>query len=755
MPGTRLAWDGGLGLDTDSSGGAFDPDVIAPPSPLPERTVVVKCIDSVAQDGTQFTPAKRGASLPYARHRIVVGGVDVTYFRGVETPLPQYGLQEPLLFGSGVITFPQVHAAYDQPGHGDLSWLTKFATVRVQRVDDDGHVIEGGGRDYVGFISDLRHDGRTLSCTLGGQAAGAASMQYRPVPIFPRPYDLGHLVQRTISERLKLSTANEPVTGIVFIESGGVSQLDYLTEVLAQSSLQDGRQWTVMPNADGLYRMFKKDITTIDATIYLDGFHNVPSLRRDYTQESNRVWSTGIDQDGMRLRPANTPGLAVSSHHPAFPGTLSPGDSGDDVLTLVEQLWISGYIDGYPPPTVWTTDDDDPITLAVNDLQEDGHVTASPGVVNAATWAALFDPSVVGLSLRGTAQKPTVQRSYTNPYLRGAFGRIIGLNPDYVRSAKFVDDWFDMGRVNGYKQLRQFSQQEMADDNAPNWSGTIVVNTGAVIRGEHNPGDPLSSDDVMDVREVLPGMNLWLPGWGTGDGTLIHVAGSTITPQVGVNVAEFAVDTRNRDAMKVWEIRKRNRESRRNASRNPAIAYRRSQSVDDTGAYYDGGNFGKIPRTFCPADAWTVIGTPAGRAGVIQILDIQTDSDPAAFGLAIFGKHVDGDWCDSELGDPFATGWTKRVRLHTKKWRANRWLVDVWGQASQPCGYWPGQHTADDDGDGVGVTDETITGQFHDETGFNYFCQGSPGLWIAVRPDRDTWVQGGRALTLLLMDSAG
>lgn len=819
--GTRLSWDGGIDIATDSIGGSFDPVVVAPPTPRAVQLIVAQVIDSVTSDGTNFTPAIRTVSHQRTRYRILVGGKDVTYFRGVQTPLPTYGLEEPLLYGSGLVTFPQIHAAYERPGHGALTWLKKFARVRIQRLDVDGNVI---ATDYRGFVADFQHDGRDLSCTLGGQATGTAALRDRPVPIFPVAQDIGDLVMTTIDD-LRLPTANQPTTGIKIVNTGGGSQLDFLTEILAKSTTLDGQQWTVAPNSSGAYRMFKKDTTTIDCTVYIDGFRVVESLKRDFTEEPNRVWAQGIGPDGRRIRFAKFPGL-TSGTAPSFPGTLSPGDSGDNVTALKWRLYTVGYLDDEPDGLSWTTGSDDPITDAVKDLQDDADLSQT-GVVDSATWKALFNPDVTGYALRRSAQRPAAQKSYTRTFNYDATGQIIGANPNYDRTKPIVDVSIDVGPGFTRRQIQRWAKHEMADDNTSNWVGTITIATGAVIDGEHNPGDPLDASGINDVRSIKPGHNVWVPNWDGG--TLFHISGVNIS----ADSCELTVDTRARDAMKVWEVISRNRESRKSPARQWIAQNRRSGMRDDSTAFYDGSVFGKVPRTFLPADTWTVIATPGGRSGTLNLVDIQTVDAKALFGLSIWGKQVTTSWLNRHLGDPFGKPYEKRVQHNTKAWQDNKWLVDIWGQKDQPCGYWPdvldpnafnvvsqtgasvdaatdtftlSHHgynngdvvyfssgsvpaglTADNDyyviaattstfkvsasrgGSAMDITADSsgivvsihvasvpdVTGQYRFKAGTPYFCVGSPVLWVAIRPDRNCYLQGGRILDLLLDDSAG
>jgi len=284
---------------------------------------------------------------------------------------------------------------------------------------------------------------------------------------------------------------------------------------------------------------------------------------------------------------------------------------------------------------------------------------------------------------------------------------------------------------------------ELAPEDVSNWVGTITVNTGAVIDGEHNPGDALTSDLVRDARTIQPGMNLWLPNWDGG--TLIHVSGVT----VNADSVEYAVDTRARDAMKVWAINARDRESRQSISRRRIGPNRRSQLRDDSGAFYDGGVFGRIGRTACPAGTWTVIPVPAGRSGTLQSIDLQMATS-VEFAFQLWGKERETAWLDRKVGNWNDSDWEKGTfNSHIDTWMDDHWLVGHWGTKEQPCGYGRSAHTWRD---GT-VTTAIVTGGFKDTSGVTYFCVGQPVLWLAIRPLTDTHVEGGRVLKLLLDDA--
>lgn len=823
---TVVAWDSGIQVDT-AGGGAWEPPVDpAPPTLAPTyATVQALVVDSVDTSGRRSIPTVRLVPKTRAAYRIVVGGKDVTWFRSTHTPLPTYSLIAPLLYGSGSLNLPQIHAALERPGYGALDWLKKFATVKVQRVDSDGNIV---ATDFRGFVADFPPNGRNMTVTLGGEASGLAAMADHDRPIFAPERDAGALGIQLVQHHLRLPVGGTPDTGIMLTETGGDSELAVLTDLLAKTTQRDGTQWTIMPNASGVYRMFQKDVATIDATAYIDGFRVTESLKRDFTEETNRIWASGVDEDGGRVNFAIFPGLSMGRD--IFPGTVSPGDTGGPVIALIYRLFTVGYLDVRVGE--WTTDGDDPVTDAVKDVQDDADLPRT-GVVDSDTWDAMFDPVVTGYSVRRSQIKPAAQWPYTQAVLRSASGQVIRPNPKYDRSRPFVDATVDMGPGWSRRKIQRWAQHELANNSeSPNWVGTVTINTGAVIDGTHYPGDPLPSAfaDVRDARSLKPGMNLWLPNWD--DGTLVHISGVNVSP----GSVELAVDTRARDTMKVWEVIARNRESRKNPDRQWIAQNRRSGQRDDTGAFYDKSTFGKIEPTFCPANTWTIIASPAGKSGTIQEVNLSATSSQALYVAAAFGKQINADKLDSMIGDPLSVAGTKSWQSKAKTLHDDHYLAWAFGgkdDADTPgqfCGYWPlhvtgktitttrtGTATASTnaitvtghgysngsrvtisgtvpaglssttyyvvsastdtfevssteggstiditaDASDVNVTRTTteppppVTGDFQDKAGVPYFCKGAPVLWLAIYPDRDTVMQGGRVFELLLNDTAG
>lgn len=68
-------------------------------------------------------------------------------------------------------------------------------------------------------------------------------------------------------------------------------------------------------------------------------------------------------------------------------------------------------------------------------------------------------------------------------------------------------------------------------------------------------------------------------------------------------------------------------------------------------------------------------------------------------------------------------------------------LLYVAGDDEQPCGYFPGAK-ATGDGDVV----EQVTGRWEDDGGFGYATFREPVLYVAIWPNQDAVVKGGRVM---------
>jgi hypothetical protein len=183
--------------------------------------------------------------------------------------------------------------------------------------------------------------------------------------------------------------------------------------------------------------------------------------------------------------------------------------------------------------------------------------------------------------------------------------------------------------------MREFARAER-DAGEDNWVGTITFHTGALVAGNHSPGDPLTTDDVFRARGLKPGMNIRLPHSPGGD-IVVHVSAISVGEDGTVTAT---VDTRARDSMAVWEVIQRNRESRRDPARQWVRQHRASGLIKDAIDGFDevGGILGD--KVMIPGHQWVSFPVVAGQEGTVRQLLTETNPN-AEYVVAVFGRGGD------------------------------------------------------------------------------------------------------------------
>jgi hypothetical protein len=733
--------DGGLSLGGYASA-TWEPPVVEPPAAIVhgEAVDVAQAFGPVTMDGTQPVYDVATAEVTRHRNRIVVGGVDITYFRDVETPLPSYQLVSPLLYGPATLRLPQVSAAFEQAGTGALSWLKPEKTVKVQRVDaETGDVV---ATDYKGVIIAINGDGADLTVEIGGEASGRAALMEKPLPIFRAYQDIGQLAFWAVRRELELpfKPRGGPDTVIRIGRFGGTGMLDYLSQLCARAWTRSGNQWTIMPDG-GVYRMQRKDTTTIAATAYLDDARVVASLRRDLAEEPNRVFVTGVTPSGRRVLFAAWPGLKQGPAAPyPFDDDRSFGtgttdadtDTGDGIAVLLARLQVTNYLDTDDAPGGFDAD----VATAIRDLQRDTELPVT-GNMTAATWRALFDLDATGYSLRGAQILPADQKSYTKKWIRSGSGAVIRRNENYDHKRLKRDRTIDVGAGLTVPQMREAAKTEIEESTDDNALGTIAFHTGALVSGDHSWGDPIS---VYRARRLKPGMNLKVSHSTFGPLT-VHVSAVSVGEDGKVTAT---VDTRARDSMAAWEVIQRNRESRRDPARQWVRQHRASGEIKDAvdGWYNVGGLL--YDNVVVPGNRWTVFPVVAGQEGTVARLLLNTAPN-AEFVVAVFGRGVAGrlpQRLTRLVGNPLTEAGTKKWEDEGVRNTLDRsnYLLYAAGSNEQPCGYWPKtKATGEED-------PNPLTGKWKDDAGFSYYTFAQPVLYVAVYADRDTVIPAGRIM---------
>lgn len=687
-------------------------------------------------------PSYSAAEIVADKHRtrILVGGKDVTFFRDVPTPRPSYRLIEPLDYGAGTLELPQVSPAFETLGVGSLKWLRKGKRVIVQRVNVATNAVVA--TDYRGFISDFSVRGNTLVCELGGEVSGRAALMDKQPPLFRTVMDVGRWVFSAVSRSapVKFTPRLGPVTGIRLASRGGTSMLDYINELVALAGRQSGAAYTVGRRTNGTWGMWAKDVTTVDATIYLDGARMVADLHNSLAEEPNRIYVTGINPDGQRIRNGRYPGLRQGdpAPYPMFDNssfgagtTNGDTDTGDGISVMLAHMVTMGYLSPLDNEGVY----DSAVVAAVKRLQDDADLSVT-GVMNVATWNALYDLDATGFSLTNSRIEPMAARSTVRKWRLTATGAIAARNPNYDPHKPKVDHSINVGSGFTRRQMRDWAREELREANTPNWVGTITCHLAA-IEGEHNPGDPLTSDMLKSVSAIKPGMNVWVPNFDGG--TLFHVSGKEV-PGDGPQV--LTVDTRARDTMAAWECITRNRESRVNPARAWLNSNRSSQIAKD--AFIEWDEIGGVldDSVHLQGGTWNVFPVLAGQAGTVQRIRIRT-VDATRYAVAVFARKISPARLNHLIPNPLTEAGTEKWdKPAVRNALEDRGWVYQAGRFKQRCGYWPGVETDDD---GVATTDP-ITGEWQFDAGFGYATFAEPVLYVAIWPLADTKIPAGRIM---------
>ncbi len=694
-------------------------------------------------NGTQPVYTISEAHTPRARQQIIVDGEDITGFRNTVTPEVTYQTQEPLLYGPADMVLPQV-ACTEVFGTGDLSWLRKDANVTVNEVLDD--VVTR--TLYKGFINAFDISGKTVTVELGGEAHGAMEMENAQVVVVPRINDIGHQAAVDLD---KAGIPHHPplgrVTGIETLTTGGTGLLEHFQAVLAQGWTRAGRKWTVMPDPDtGVYETKRKDDTTIHWTAFIDDARTVLSVRRDTSEEHNRIYGSGVTPRGMRVRNVIIPGL-YQGPTPEFPGHMEMGDTGIGVQQLIGKLQQVNYLDLRDTPGGY----DEDVYEAVVDLQvdagmfEDGFTgTAVPGEVNLATWRALYDVDITQQSLGWAHVEPMAQTSRVREWRRSGTGGILGPNPGYDKTVRKRDRNIEFPAGLTRKQQFEFSKAELVEASVENWYGTATFHTGALLRGEVAIGATITDADVMAATEALPGHNLWVPNFMGG--TLFHISAAQVAEN---GIVTATIDTRFRDAMEVWEIMDRNKQAKLDPTRRANQQHRSSTIVKDSiGEWYEHG--GILGHDIRLNPGWNVFQVNAAMEGTIARLRlaVQTvtiDGETITlqgheFALAVFGREITAARLAQIVPAPLTADGKKNWRRKaTRDQLKTHWILASFGTDEEPCGY----------GEDLKSDDAPLTGLIDEDAGFPYRSESRTKLYVAVyvrEAAEDATIQAGRIM---------
>jgi hypothetical protein len=643
--GTSEEFDGGVGFAPTL------PDITVPPAAIPpaDRLIPILAVSVPPVELVDGRPTQAWKAQAVEHHgvwgayRLFVGGEDVTLFRGYPFQMPTRAHEDPFGHAATDVVIPGV-TPWDLPnaGTGELAWLTRWAPVVLQVVDPDG-VDSTIWRGFVGNW-DPRDDGMRLTCA--GHGSGRLNIAYKT----PRPFmfrkDVG-LVCYDLARRpgLRIVPNLGLDTGIVIDErsrSGG-TLLECVNEVMSLAQQTDGRKMTIMPTGTHLdtYEMRWRDEETPHATVCYGAHGITADLQSSLLDQPTTLFGIGRELDGGVWANLKAPGL-FESPPPPFPGTMSRGDDSADVNVLKTRLQGTGYLNrqdsrdeaGFGEAT------EDGVKALQRDFRH-----AQTGVVDLATWNALWDLDVTGLSLSMAHTAPLAQLDAVKRFLTTANGRIIGPNPDYDPERPDVQQLTDFGVYSKRQARKREEARRQRLANTKMWAGTLRLDTD-LFMGDYHHGDP---DPVLLSRFMpLAGLNIVLRGFD-GD-ILLHVASDTKDPAG----ATLQVDTMGRPSLEVSALVNRNQEGRR----NPAKTFDRQHRGIELGGIGEwwseiGGEI--TNHQALTGGRWNVIDpVVAGDMGTLAQVSLELD-DAVEFACALFAVPVGDAWVNANLPDPFDT----------------------------------------------------------------------------------------------------
>jgi hypothetical protein len=701
---------------------AWEPAIVPAPF-VGVRHSVISAIayGPVTMQGTQPVFTYSEADAARLRQRILFGGRDATYDRGVPVPDVEYELSDVLLYGPGSLSLPAFMAAWEI-GTDAMSRVRDGARVKVQLVDDftDPETPTVEATVYKGFVMNRGVSGRHLALELGGEAQGRLTLRDSHV-LFRDVLDISRLLWaelRDVGIRY-LPRLGDPGLGIRSLNFGGQSKYEKFQELLVRAIKKDGTQRAVLPDSAGVYRPLDKDTTTKHFSVFVDDAFTVLDVDSDIAEKPNTIYATAVAPNGRRIDGAAVAGL-ISTPAPAYPmdddsyfgvGTTNEDtDSGDGVTVMVRRLGAVGLL---------TVDDapggfDEDVADAIDKLGRRARATAPVGTMTPGLWAALWDLEVTGRSRKWASIEPTAQDPSVQRYKRSGSGGVMGLNLERDPDAIQVDESIDMGTGIRERQVDNWAQTRVHAPDEKVWYGQITVNLGAVLAGQVDVGDTITAADLVDARLVQPGRhNLWVPNFDGG--TLFGVSGA----QVNGDSVAFTVDTRHRPAREIWERRQVRRDTRSDPARRAMGTRQSTLSKDAVHGFISWG--GILDRDVDLVAGWNKVELVVGDYGTLArfrtvVQDISgTGSDVAITGhehaVALFGRPPSGNTMTvARMNDavpaPLAENGDRPYRRRaTRKVLNAHGFIEAWGTHDEPAGY--GGDLKTDDAPLTGVEDVT------------------------------------------------
>lgn len=638
-----------------------------------------------------------------------IGGVDVTYFRGVPTEIKRWDSEAPFGDKTAAWEMPQLEP-WERPGVGDLAFMRKDAKVVIGYVSPLGVVTE----EWVGFYHSRSRnvgDSRSSLFEAKGEMWAAMHMVHEPLPYMP-PTDIGIVIPRLLN-RLpgrRFPLVREVITGIKTRTRGARDQWVWqvVQDIFAEAWTDDGRQWTLHRGQLAL----KKPMTVVDAEVAWGTPLVDIDLVVDEDSRVDGIFARGKTKGGGEWANVYYPGAHILTP-PPFPNTDASNinigttdamtDSGTGVSDWQRKVnalgrWGRLAVDG----SFDLTD-----SRVLREIQDDLGLTVD-GSLGPQSWEGTFGAGRESIDLT-PIRLPLVVKPTAWPTLHDSHGVNLGPNPQFDETIvpHFIP--LDLGTNITRAQGRAACKTYLAIHGEASCTGSVefIGDPNNIDRTKLGVGDNLRVTGLEGRPVVVQFASKSCELDGDGDGKQL--------------IVRFDFDERARDALTLEQILQRNRDAMPDPARRPGNPNRQSRNVQDEGYSWDEESpCGELERVAVngASGLWTVRTIPVAEFGSLASIILESDHP---FAMAIFANtRITPNVLRSLVGNPFAS--TDPFRPHMPELERTWGLVEAWGAQDDACGYSP--LTEKDTG-------ATFTGDFVFKNDLEYVTDGLPYLSFA------------------------
>jgi hypothetical protein len=690
-----------------------------------------KDLDAVDPDG--FYPVIEEA---VGHVQLWIGHQNVTYIRGVETPIRRYDSELPWGDKTAMFEFPQMNP-WEKPGEGDWAFLRRDADVLIGIVDEEGGAIRRlWGPGFLDARGSGLGEGEDYTHEAKGPMWALMHQIHEPVPYQP-PIDIGVLIPRLInnSRGNRLNPMPRVNTGRMTRKRGARDQPLWrlIQDILAVDGwTSDGTaQWTIVIGDDQTPRLqLKKPLSTVDATFAFGNPNIETDLRFDYSTACDVVWARGIAPGGGAWAHMHYPGLELLTGLP-YPNddagqfmNLGATDAGTDSGTGVSDWQRKARELGYTRLRVTGVMSSAWVDV-VFVVQRALDITAD-GSIGPQTWTATFDTVDESIDLT-PLRLPLARKPWAWETLHNAKGVVTGPNPDYDPTLIPREVALDLGpNVPKYPEGLNYARTYLAIHGEPKAFGTMTF---------------YGCPDDVDRTRLRVGDNIECRGC-EGETVVVQIGSmSTELDGPGGFVVSARVDNGRRDALTIKQLLSRDRDALADPARRPGNPNRSSRNVKDEGFVWDAESpCGVLPRMAVNGQTglWSKKTIPFAEVGQLAGIVLE-GTVPWAFAVFASLRMTPNILRGLMPGGPFASSDPWRPIMDTLE--DDYGLIAAWGEQGDACGFSRG--TERDGYDFSGLFREASTLEYVTET-VPYVCvlafmRGDAGfLEGQFEPARDT-----------------